>query len=276
MFLFCSSLHNPFHCKVLGHRMPLVWDHFDQRTRANLAELRRLLPRLEGLAPEARRLSFGLPPLDASLQGGLAFGALHEMAPETEADMAAAFGFLVALLGRIPGGSILLVLGSRKFARCGRPYGNGLAALGLDPARLILVEAGSNKDALWAMEEALRSTAPAAVAGTIDRCDFRSSQRLHLAAGDSRRPLLLLRPAGSEGTSVAVTRWRVGAAPAARDRFGLIARPRWQVKLERSRHGRPGEWLVEFDHAYGFSLAAALAHPALSRAADTESRKQAG
>jgi protein ImuA len=248
------------------------------RSRAEITgELRRLLPRLEGVAISTRTLSFGLPTLDTHLQGGLAYGALHEIAPEADADMPAAFGFLAALLGRVPaGGFILLVLSSKQFARCGRPYGHGLHALGLDPARLILVEAKNEKDALWAMEEAVRSAAPAAVAGTIDKLDFKISQRLHLAAGDSGRPLFLLRPARAWGSSVALTRWRIGAAAAARDRFGLIARWKWNVRLERCRNGRPGQWLLEFDHAYGFSLAAALADPALSRATDIQACQRAG
>jgi protein ImuA len=66
--------------------------------------------------------------------------------------------------------------------------------------------------------------------------------------------------------SAAATRWRVGAAPAARDRFGLITRARWRLTLERCRNGRTGEWMVEYDHvAHRFSLAAALADPAVSR-----------
>jgi protein ImuA len=237
------------------------------RSRAEIAEeLRRLLPRLERLAPPSRALSFGLPALDTHLQGGLAYGALHEVAPESDEDAPAAFGFTAALLGRVPG-PILLVLSARKFAAYGRPHGHGLSRLGLDPARLILVEAENEKEALWAMEEALHSSAPAAVAGTIGKMDFKTSQRLHLAAGDSRRPLFLLRPAGELGSSVAVTRWRIGAAAAARDRFGLVRGFRWKARLERCRNGRPGQWLLEFDDAYRFSLAAALADPAPARGA---------
>jgi protein ImuA len=72
-----------------------------------------------------------------------------------------------------------------------------------------------------------------------------------------------------------MTRWRIGAAAAARDRFGLITRWQWRVKLERCRNGRPGEWLVEFDHAYRFSLAAAMADPAFSHGAITRSFRRA-
>ena len=153
----------------------------------------------------------------------------------------------------------------------GRLHGHGLGALGLDPAPMILVETAHRKDTLWAMEEALRSRVPQAVAGMIDKLDLKLSQRLQLAAADARRPLLLLRPASTLESSAAATRWRIGTAKATRDRFGLIARARWHLTLERCRNGRPGEWMVEYDHvAHRFSLAAALADPALSRGSGEE------
>ena len=269
------------------------------RTRAAIVdELRRLLPRLESVAGATRVLPFGLEALDAHLpQGGLTVGALHEVAPQQHGDTPAAFGFLAALLARFdpttahdpekacpgldPGWTpvfgkdhaptnkpLLLVISPRALADHGRPHGHGLRHLGLDPARLILVETKNDKQALWAMEEALRSGAPAAVGGAIARLDLKTSQRLHLAAGEAGLPLVLLRPASAEDASAAATRWRIGAAEAARDRFGLLARTRWHARLERCRNGRPGEWQVEFDHAaYRFSLAAPLADPALSRRA---------
>ena len=51
-------------------------------------------------------LPFGLAALDSHLpEGGLARGALHEIVPETEGASAAAFGFIVAILGRSAAGS---------------------------------------------------------------------------------------------------------------------------------------------------------------------------
>jgi protein ImuA len=246
------------------------------RSRAEAVdELRRLLSKMEGISLKASTLPFGLPALDAHLpQGGLACGALHEIAPETDGDTPAAFGFIAALLSRLPpGGPLLIVLSSRKLARCGRLHGHGLRSLGLDPARVILAETADEKLALWAMEEALRSGAPAVVIGAIGaKLDLKTSQRLNFAAGASNIPLVLLRPAEAIGSSTATTRWHVGAAMAMRDRFGFMTRWRWQVKLERCRNGRPGEWLVEFDHvANCFSLAAALANPAPARDPDARS-----
>jgi protein ImuA len=251
--------------------MPPVASNRSRNRTQVVHELRRLLA--QDSAAAACTLPFGLPALDRYLpQGGLSCGALHEVMPQAHGDMPAAFGFLIAILAtalgtapdRTPRAPVMLVTSPGGHAGHGRPYGHGLNGFGLDPARVILVETADDKEALWAMEEALRSGAPSAVAGIIGKLDFQASQRLHLAAGESGRLLLLLRPGGA--TSVAVTRWRVAAVRAAHDRFGLIARWRWRVSLERCRNGRPGQWEVEFDHAtHRFSLAAALAHSAVSR-----------
>jgi protein ImuA len=253
---------------------------------AVMDELRRLLPRIKGLR---KTLPFGLAALDCHLpEGGLACGALHEVVPQTEGCTAAAFGFIVAILGRnfsppaLRGKEqtaraypLILAMPAYGLRQYGRPHGwlhgHGLSALGLDPARLILVETAHRKETLWAIEEALRSQAPAAVAGAIDKLDLKLSQRLHLAATDAGLPLFLLRPAPTLESSAAATRWRIGTAEAARDRFGLVMRPRWHLQLERCRNGRPGQWVVEYDHvAHRFSLAAALADPARACSAGEE------
>ena len=312
---------------------------------AVMAELRRLMP---GMGEERKALPFGLAAIDSHLpDGGLACGALHEIVPAAESCIAAAFGFIAAVLGRIssinngaartacspppcgeglgvgvgrfcksvdalasphdphptlptrgreqqarPPRTPLLVFVTpayalRPYRPHGRLHGHGLNALGLDPARLILVETANRKETLWAMEEAVRSAAPAAVVGVIDTLDLKLSQRLHLAATDAGLPVFLLRPApptlpspasggGWGGGSAAATRWRIGTATAARDRFGLVTQPRWHLQLERCRNGRPGEWVVEYDHvAHRFSLAAALADFSRARGAGEKSIRQA-
>jgi protein ImuA len=251
-----------------------------------MAELRRLLPRLED--GERRTLPFGLAALDSHLpDGGLTCGALHEIVPAREAALPASFGFIAAILARASSAPatrlpslrpIIFVTpayGMRPYGPHGRLHGHGLAALGLDPTRLILVETTHRKETLWAMEEAVRSAAPAAVVGVLDRLDLKLSQRLHLAATDAGRLLFLLRPAPTLESSAAATRWRVGTAEAARDRFGLYTHPRWHLHLERARNGRPGQWQVEYDHvAHRFRLAAALADPTPARDASQSPSQQ--
>jgi protein ImuA len=266
---------------------------------AVMEELHRLLP---GRTDFRRSLPLGLTAIDSCLPGGgLACGALHEIVPAPHA-LPAALGFATLLArranspspprlvgvgaetwrgkvhvfpspqgGREKGGKFIFVLPTYGFREYGRLHGHGLRTLGLDPAHILLVETTHRRDTLWALEEALRSRAPAAVVGFIDKLDLKTSQRLHLAATDSGLPLFLMRPAQDLESSAAATRWRVGTAKAARDRFGLIIRPRWHLQLERCRNGRPGGWFVEYDHvAHRFSLAAALADPARTRGANPQ------
>lgn len=265
---------------------PILSPETPQNRAALLRELRRLLPiapeSQAGQASACRTLPFNLAALDAHLpQGGLSGGALHEIVPGAPGALAGAFGFIVAVLARLPGTYPLIVIlprhGIRHFAGFdGRLSGHGLNGLGFDPDRIVLVETADRKQTLWAMAEALHSGAPQAVIGLIDRLDLKTSQKLSLAAGDAGLPLMLLRPAGSLEASAAATRWRVTPAPAVRDRFGLVIRPRWHLQLERCRNGRTGSWVVEYDHgAYRFSLAAALADPALSPDADIPIRRLA-
>ena len=66
---------------------------------AVMAELRRLMPRM---GEQRKPLPFGLETIDSHLpDGGLACGALHEIVPAAESCIAAAFGFIAAILGRI-------------------------------------------------------------------------------------------------------------------------------------------------------------------------------
>ena len=275
---------------------------------AVLSRLRGLLARQAGWRADVNAtLPFGLAAFDSHLpNGGLACGALHEIVPTTQTALPAAFGFVVAILARLsssygagladgertdahclphsfqnglPYGTerrIVFVMPAHALRQCGRLSGHGLKSLGLNPRRAILVETVHWQDSLWALVEALRSAAPQAVAGMIDRLDLKTSQKLHLTAAEARLPLLLLRPSQTLESGAAATRWRIDAAASTRDRFGSYARARWQVQLERCRNGRPGEWVVEYDHvAHRFSLVAALADLSLSRGAGDQSRRQA-
>jgi protein ImuA len=234
---------------------------------ARLAVLRQGLAKLErahGAPPT--HLSLGIGEVHAHLPGpGLACGVLHEVAAAAHGDRPAAFGFVFALtaaaLHARPGPAVL-VAQRRCLTEFGAPYGHGLVQLGLDAGRLLLIETGSDKDALWALEETLRSPArPAMVAGAVERSlDLTTSRRLNLAAASHATPLVLLRTSVANRTSAAATRWRIAPAPAARDPFGAFAHPRWSVDLERCRNGRTGKWLIEWDHvAHRFRLVESVA-----------------
>ena len=223
-------------------------------------------------------LPFGAAPIDAALPGGgLALGALHEIVGVggDEEDGAAAAGFIAGILARLsPHPPAALAAGPPGLSTgagegpvlwCLRQpdlYGPGLAAHGLDPARLVLVAARRDEDILWAVEEGLRTAAAglAAVVGEIGRLPMAAGRRLQLAAEHSGVTALLLRrwrngaeaAAERDRPNAAVTRWRVGALPAA-DIPGMpgIGRPRWRMELMRVRGGVPGSWEVEVADATG-------------------------
>jgi protein ImuA len=177
---------------------------------ARIQELRTQLQALErGPGGALPPLACGLPALDECLGGGLPRGCLHEVAGAV--DDGAALGFCAALLGRLAA--------DRPVLWC-QPdldlYAPGLTACGLDPARLILITARRPADRLWALEESLRCKALAAALVELDDLDLTAGRRLQLAAEAGGVTGFVLRPAGlrSAAASVAITRWKVTAAPA--------------------------------------------------------------
>jgi len=248
---------------------PVISFDRNRGRREIVADLQRLLQQRDSHGRPGI-FTFGLPAIDGYLpQGGLSLGALHDIVPETPGDMAAAFGFIIALICRLGGTRPVLIATAPQGVSPGQIHGHGLNMIGLDPTRVILVEAEDEIQVHWVIEEALKSGVPAAIAAmTAREPDLRTSRRFHLAAEKAGLPLLLLRPDAKRRSSAAITRWRIGAAHAPRDRFGLLLGWRWRIGLERCRNGRQGEWLVEFDHGtHRFSLAAAMADPALPQGA---------
>ena len=145
--------------------------------RADAAHLRRVIADIEakaGVSPAregraAQRASFSRT-FDSALGGGLAEDGLHEIAPAAPADGPAAMAFALALAGRFLDrrpASALLIGESFASLEAGALYGPGLVAHGLPLHRLVFVSAPDAASAFWAMEEALKCGAPAAVVAEI-------------------------------------------------------------------------------------------------------------
>jgi protein ImuA len=212
-----------------------------------LEELRQRLQALQkttGLGPGPGALPLGIAGVDAALGGGLARGALHEIAAASEAHLAAATGFALALAAAAR--HRLWIAEDMTLAENGVPYGPGLDAFGLAPERLVTVAVAHRRDLLWAMEEALRCRALGAVIGEVrgGAIDPVAVRRLSLAAADSGALALLLRAQPADDTSTAATRWIVGAAPSLPD-HGPGA-PRFAAHLIRNRRGPLGSWILEW------------------------------
>lgn len=224
-------------------------------------------------------LPFGIETIDQHLPaGGLLLGAMHELqaaGPDTEVGAAPAV-FAAGILARHPDPVVWIGRGHGVF-------GPGLLRAGLDPRRIVFVDAG--KTGLQAMEEALRHPDVGGVVCELQgRLELVASRRLQLAAEGCRGIGLLIRrsrrfddPVLSQ-PSAATTRWRIATLPSAPalahapDVPGL-GRPRWQLELMRCRGGLPKSWIVESCDATGrLAVAAVLAGrpvavPRLQRAA---------
>jgi protein ImuA len=249
--------------------------------RAHLPELRERVRRIERPTVAIHGvLPFGIAAIDRVLPGGgLARGALHEIlgAGGDEEDGALTAAFTAGILRRLGphpnlpppagegrgGGMVLWCLPRPDL------YGPGLAAYGLNPARLVLVRAPRDAEILWAMEEGLRAPGIAAVVGEVGTLAAVASRRLQLAAERFGITAFLLRRWRDGGKAArernlpnaAVTRWRIAALPS-QPLPGEpgVGRPRWRVELLRCRGGEPVSWEVEEVDATGHvSLAAALA-----------------
>lgn len=239
----------------------------------SLEALRAQVRALETGVAAPRVVPLGVPVLDAWLPGGgLTLAALHQVeGARDEWDDGPAAGFCLALAAPLIAALDRPLL---WVARQADLHGPGLAAMGLDPGGLILVQADGDREVLWAMEEGLRCGALAGVAGEVAELTPTAGRRLQLAAEaslDAAAPetmgvtaFALHRrfrpPRRDRAASAALSRWRITAA-ASRDELGppFIGRPRWRLDLLRCRGAAPGSWQVEWDDAAcGFSLAAAL------------------
>jgi protein ImuA len=208
-----------------------------------------LRAQLAALQPRARHgvLPFGDARVDDCLaEGGLALGALHEVAAggiEAETGAVAA-GFLAALLGRLPDPRPFVWI-----AAVADLYPPGLLGYGLDPGRILRVQA-SGEAALAAMESALRDGAAAAVVAELDRLGRLPARRLQLAClkrgttGFVLRRWPFGRRAGGEEPLAAVTRWRIAPAASAGE-MGAPGRARWEVTLTHARGGGEGAWIMQ-------------------------------
>jgi hypothetical protein len=227
--------------------------------------------------------TLGAPEIDRYLAGGLNAAALHEVKGEgcatAAADWTAALGFALRLtLRRLDalapgsGGShpqILWCWPSLLARELGRPYGQGLACLGLVPSSHLFVETQRACEALWAMEEGLRSESLALVIGVVPEVALTPARRLSLAAAGASTPCLIITDPLEPAAASTATRWRVGARKSATHAFeaGAPGARRYAVALERCREGartrKASPLLLEWsDETHRFRVAPAGAHRA--------------
>ena len=219
-----------------------------------LEDLRARIARIEDVG-RARRpvVPFGVAEVDARLpQGGLARGALHEVAGGSLGAVhgAAAVLFAGGVLARM-NGSVLWCLRMRDL------FAPALAGVGLHPNRVIYAEAGDEQTVLLCLEEGLRHGGLAGVVGEVSRLSMTASRRLQLTAEASGVIAFVIRrwrnaaAADFGQPTAAATRWRITAAPSSPLPAAGVGRPRWLVELIRCRAGESAEWELEACDAQG-------------------------
>lgn len=192
----------------------------------------------------------------AGLRQALAPEPLVEIMPAAHGDHVSALGFALAwALMASEGGLIFWAAPEADFFEDGLPNAEGLAQFGMPLERLLLVRAQSQKDALWATEQALSTPgiiALCAITPSKKGISLTDTRRLLLMAEHYRTRCLLLR-LDAAGSSAARARWRVSAAPSTAE-DNELGPPAFSVDLVRNRTGSHGlsfnlRWSIH-DHAF--------------------------
>jgi protein ImuA len=226
-----------------------------------------------GGVPAGVPLATGAERFDAVLGGGLPGAGLTEIHAAGTRDAGAAVAFILALvrlsLERTPA-PVLWVGTAESFREAGYPYSPGIRFLyGIDPARLLVAQAGKLTDALWIAEQAAALDGFSAVLmethGNSAHLDLTATRRLHYRARDAGHPLFLLRQAAEPEPTAAPFRLIVRAAPAGlRHILGKplarsIGPPAFFVEISKNRTAPPTQFTLEWNnHANVFQERGAL------------------
>ena len=235
--------------------MPDAVSHDRQRRAERFRTLRRDVVGIEGRGGTAR-LPLGVESLDSALAGGLAPGRVHLLSGRPGHD-GALTGFTVALLRRVlahldgsqaDDAAPVVWCPAAAAGASGMLYAAGLAALGIDPGRLLIVDSPSPGQRLAALEDILRTSGLAAVVMEYDGVSQSGDYWMRLA----RRAQLAAEASGVTGfltgwpvaASGFETQWRIApaATPVATDPsppWSSPCSPCWQVELLQARGGRP-------------------------------------
>lgn len=128
----------------------------------------------------------------------------------------------------------------------GEFYPPAACAYGLSLSQCIVLRVRNPRDALWAMEQALRCSAVGAVVGSFSQGDERDSRRLQLAAEASGGVGLLLRTGRGRGKSFAALVLHAQGVPC------TDGSRRCRITMESVREGTPaGPVEVDLHHETG-------------------------
>ena len=159
---------------------------------------------------------------------GFRRGSLVEWLADQNTADADCLTLIVAREACRDGGMLVVFDSLRQF------YPPAAVRLGIDPARLLVVQPADAAEKLWALDQVLRSQGVAAAVARLDRVGSHDFRRLQLAAESQKVLGLLLRPPQARGEpSWAEVRLQIESLPSTQTRDAR----RFKVELLRSRRG---------------------------------------
>lgn len=202
---------------------------------------------LQGFRPSggARQIDFGLGAVNAAFPNGeFPTGCVHEFVSTGPETAAATTGFMAGLLGKLMGEyGICLWIGIKPVV-----FPAALKSFGVEPHRVIFLDLQTEKDVIWAVEEALKCESLAAVVGELRNISFAESRRLQLAVEQSRVTGFLHRTSPrTVNTLACVSRWEIVPMTSQLE-AGMpgVGHPCWRVTLQKIRNGEPGQWEMQW------------------------------
>ncbi len=172
-------------------------------------------------------------------------GAVHELISNSTEQATCTSGFISVILGKLVQNNNYCLWISHIPRRSIFP--NALKAFGIDAERILFVDAAKPKDALWAIEEALKCDALTAVVGEISELSFNDSRRLQLAVEKSQVTGFIhrFRPK-TENAVACVSRWKITPMASENNNKPGVGFSRWHVELLKVRNGKPNNWHVQW------------------------------
>jgi len=201
---------------------------------------------MQGFASAAQTIggSLGIGPLESAFPNStFPLGVIHEFLCSSNEQAAASEGFIAGLLSRfIQQGSVCIWI-----SRSGKLFPSSLNQFCIEPDKVVFISLQTNREILWAMEEALKCEGLAAVIAELPEIDFAQSRRLQLATEKSRVTGFVLRNAiAKKGATACTARWQVSHLPSEPGDLPGVGYPRWQVDLLKVRNGQPGSFQIEW------------------------------
>jgi protein ImuA len=184
--------------------------------------------------------------MEASFPGNVfAKGAVHELISNYREEATCTSGFICVVLGKLiqnKGYCLWISTVPRRSI-----FPSALKGFGIDPERILFVDAGKTKDTLWAIEEALKCDVLMAVVGEISELNFNDSRRLQLAVEKSHVTGFIhrFRPK-TENAVACVSRWKIKPVASSLSNAPGVGFSRWDVELLKVRNGKTGKWQVQW------------------------------